>query len=134
MEPVTLILAALAALAAGASAGLSDAVSQGVKDAYTGLKDLVLRRVQDTPAGEVAVLEHEKDPEVWSAPLAKSLTQAGADIDPQVLEAAQRLLQLTDPDGTRAGIHTVNIAATGDRSIAAHTIHGGAHTGDTTSR
>ncbi len=131
MDPVTLIVAALAA---GPSAGLSDAVSQGVKDAYGGLKDLVLRRVKDTPAGEVAVIEHEKDPEVWSAPLAKTLATAGADTDPQLIEAAQRLLQLTDPDAARAGIYTVNIAATGDRSIAAHTIHGGAHTGDSTLR
>ncbi len=131
MDPVTLIVAALAA---GASAGVSDTVSQGVKDAYGGLKALVLRRVKDQPAGEVAVVEHEKDPEVWSAPLAKSLTTAGVDTDPQVIEAAQRLLRMTDPDGSRAGIYTVNIAATGDRSIAAHTIHGGAHTGDTTPR
>ena len=131
MDPVTLIVAALAA---GASAGVTDTVAQGVKDAYTGLKALVLRRVQDQPAGEVAVVEHEKDPEVWSAPLAKTHTAAGADTDPQVLEAARRLLQLTDPDGTRAGAYTVNIAATGDRSIAAQTIHGGAHTGDTSPR
>ncbi len=86
--------------------------------------------MQDQPAGEVAVIEHEKDPEVWSAPLAKTLTAAGADTDPQVLEAAQRLLQLTDPDGAHAGAYTVNIAATGDRSVAAHTIHGGVRTGD----
>ncbi|SDZ24543.1 hypothetical protein SAMN05660209_05160 [Geodermatophilus africanus] len=128
MEPVTLIVAALAA---GASAGVTDTVSQGVKDAYTGLKALVLRRVKDQPAGEVAVAEHEKNHEVWSAPLAKTLTTAGADTDPQVLAAAQRLLQLTDPDGARAGTYTVNIAAGGDRSVAAHTIHGGVRTGDT---
>ena len=128
MEPVTLIVAALAA---GASAGVTDTVSQGIKDAYTGLKALVLRRVQDQPAGEVAVVEHEKDPNTWSAPLAKTLTTAGADTDPQVLDAAQRLLQLTVPDAAKADIYTINIAATGDRSIAAHTIHGGAHTGDT---
>lgn len=131
MDPVTLILAALAA---GASAGVTDTVSQGIKDAYVGLKDLVLRRVKDLPAGEVAVVEHEKDPEVWSAPLAKTLATAGADTDPQVIEAAQRLLQLTDPDGARAGTYTVNIAATGDRSVAAHTINGGVHTGDTSAR
>ena len=70
MDPVTLIVAALAA---GASAGVTDAVSQGIQDAYAGLKALVLRRVQDQPAGEVAVIEHEKDPDTWSAPLVKTL-------------------------------------------------------------
>ncbi len=127
MDPVTLIVAALAA---GPSAGLSDAVSQGVKDAYGGLKDLVLRRVKDTPAGEVAVIEHEKDPEVWSAPLAKTLTTAGADRDQELVTAAERLMQLLDPAGATANRYTVNIAATGNRSIAAHTIHGDARTGD----
>jgi hypothetical protein len=43
----------------------------------------------------------------------------------ELLAAAQRLLQLTDP----AGAYT--ITASGDRSVAAHTIHGGVHTGDT---
>ena len=128
MDPVTLIVAALAA---GASAGVTDTVSQGVKDAYAGLKAPVLRRVQDQQAGEVAVVQHEKDPDTWAAPLVKTLTAAGADTDPQLIEAAQRLLQLADPAGARAGTYTVNIAATSDRSIAAYTIHGGAHTGDT---
>ncbi|MGY1668951.1 hypothetical protein [Geodermatophilus sp. SYSU D00696] len=128
MDPVTLIVAALAA---GASAGVTDTVSQGIKDAYAGLKTLVLRRVKDVPAGEVAVVEHAKDPDTWAAPLAKKLSDAGAGTDPRVIEAATRLLQLTDPDGSRAGNYTVNIAATGDRSIAAHTIHGGVYTGDT---
>src|SRR5688572_10034392 len=128
MDPVTLIVAALAA---GASAGVTDAVSQGIKDAYVGLKSLVLRRVKDQPAGEVAVIEHEKDPDTWSAPLAKTLTTAGADQDPELLTAAERLMVLLDPTGAQAGQYTVNIAATGERSIAAHTIHGGVHTGDT---
>jgi hypothetical protein len=129
MDPVTLIVAALAA---GAGAGVKDAAAEVVKDAYAGLKALVLRRVKDTPAGEVAVLEHEKDPEVWSAPLAKTLADAGADHDEHLIQAAQRLLQLADPPGARAGKYTVNVTATGERSIAAHTVYGGAHTGDTT--
>lgn len=128
MDPVTFIVMALAG---GASAGLTDAVSQGIKDAYVGLKSLVLHRVKDQPAGEVAVIEHEKDPDTWSTPLAKTLTNAGADQDPELVTAAERLMALLDPAGAQAGKYTVNIAATGDRSIAAHTIHGGVYTGDT---
>src|SRR4051794_7893186 len=86
MDPVTLIVAALAA---GAGAGVKETATHVVKDAYAGLKALVLRRVKDTPAGEVAVVEHAKDPEVWSAPLAKTLTAAGADQDADLLAAAQ---------------------------------------------
>lgn len=126
MDPVTLIVAALAA---GGGAGLKDTAAQVVKDVYAGLKALALHRVKDTPAGEVAVIEHEKDPGVWSAPLAKTLTAAGADQDPELIAAAQRLMELVDPAGTKAG--TYNVTAFGDHSVAAGTIHGGVHIGDT---
>ena len=126
MDPVTLIVGALAA---GAGAGMKDTSAQVVKAAYAGLKALVLRRVNDTPAGEVAVLEHEKDPDTWSAPLAKTLTSTGADHDPDLLAAAQRLMELLDPTGAKAG--TYNVAAFGAHSVAAGTIHGGVHIGDT---
>ena len=49
------------------------------------------------------------------------------DTHPQVMEAAQRQSQLKDPDSARAGAYTANIAATGDRSIAALTSTAGAH-------
>jgi hypothetical protein len=131
MDAVTVIETALAA---GAGAGMKDTATQAVKDAYAGLKALVLRRVEDQPAGEVAVVEHEKDPEIWRAPLAKTLSTAGADQDRGLIDAAQRLLRLLDPEGARAGAYTVNVTATGDRSVAAHTIHGGVHTGDAPTR
>ena len=41
MDPITLIVAALAA---GAAAGLGDTASQAIKDAYAGLKGLIKRR------------------------------------------------------------------------------------------
>jgi hypothetical protein len=128
MDAVTVIETALPA---GAGAGMKETATQAVKDAYAGLKALVLRRVEDQPAGVVAVVEHEKDPETWRAPLAKTLSTAGAEQDQALIDAAQQLLQLVDPEGVRAGAYTVNIAATGDRSVAAHTIHGGVRTGDT---
>src|SRR4051812_2876193 len=127
MEPISLILAALAA---GASRGLTDAASNVIKDAYDALKSRVMLKVREQPGGEVSVLEHEKDSDTWSAPLAKALSQAGADQDVDVIAAAQRLMELIDPDGAKVGGYTVNVTATGDRSIAANTISGGAHTGD----
>jgi hypothetical protein len=128
MDPVTLIVAALAA---GASAGMTDTTSQGIKDAYAGLKSLALRRVKDQLAGEVAVIEHEKDSGTWTAPLTKTLAAAAADQDPELVSAAQGLLELLDPAGARAGTYTVNITASGHHSVAAQTIHGGVCTGDT---
>jgi hypothetical protein len=128
MGPVTLIVTALAA---GAATGLTDAASQLVKDAYGGLKALVMRRVKGTLAGEVAVIEHEKDPKTWQAPLAKTLTAAGAEQDHDLVEAAQRLLQLLDPDGASAGAYTVTVTAEGHHSVAAQSIYGGVRIGDT---
>jgi hypothetical protein len=129
MDPITLIVTALAA---GASAGMTDSVSQAVKDTYKGLKELVLRRVREQPAGEIAVLEHAQDPDTWRGPLTKALASGHADRDLDLVRVATQLLGLIDPEGTSAGTYNLSITATGDRSVAAHTIHGAVHTGDTT--
>ncbi len=124
MDPVTVIVTALSA-----GAGVA-AATEAVKDSYAGLKALVLRRIKDSPAGEVALVEHAKDPQTWSAPLVKTLAASGADQDQDVIAAAQRLLQLADPAGANAGRYAINITAAGNRSIAAHSIQGDVHTGD----
>jgi hypothetical protein len=126
VDPVTLVVAALAA---GAGAGAKDAAAQAVKDAYAGLKALVLRRVADTPDGELAVERQESDPATWQAPVTKAVRESGAADDAVVVAAAQRLMELLDPKGAAAGRYT--ITASGERSVAAHTITGNVSTGDT---
>jgi hypothetical protein len=73
MDPVTLIVTALAA---GASAGVIDALKDNAKDAakaaYARLRGLVRKRVAGNPGAELALTEHEADPENWAAPLAPS--------------------------------------------------------------
>lgn len=125
VDPVSLIVTALVA---GVAAGGKDAVSSLVKDAYAGLKALVVRRVAAQPAGQAAVEEHEKDPETWRAPVTKALAESGAATDDELLAAARRVLELTDPEGTAAGSYT--IIASGERSVAAHTVTGNITTGD----
>ena len=129
MDPVTVVVAALAA---GAGAGAKETAAQVVKDAYAGLKALVLRRAAGTSGGEVAVEQHAADPKTWEAPVAKVVEESGAADDAEVVAAAQRLLELLDPEGTAAGTYT--IAASGERSVAAHTISGNVSTGDTHQR
>ncbi len=63
MDPVTLIQAALAA---GAVAGVGESATAAVKDAYTGLRGLVARRLAGKPSAEVALAEHEQDPDTWA--------------------------------------------------------------------
>jgi len=104
MDPVTLIVAALVA---GAAAGLKDSASSAVKDAYNGLKGLARRRLAGRPGGELVLARHEQDPQVWYKPLVQELTEAGADVDPALVTAAQALMQLLDAAGSAAGRYQV---------------------------
>ncbi|MDX6235401.1 MAG: hypothetical protein QOG10_216 [Kribbellaceae bacterium] len=117
MEPVTLILGALVA---GAAAGVGESATTAVNDAYTALKQLVKRRLAGVPSAEVALAEHEQDPETWSAPLGKALTGAGVAADPEVLEAAERLMTELDPAGADAGKYTVDLRGSQGVQVGDH--------------
>ena len=106
MDPVTLIVTALAA---GAAQGLTDAATTAVRDAYQSLKTKVAARLVGTPTQEIILAEHAKDPDTWKAPLTAALTDTGAVTDPTVVEAAQRLMALLDNAGTRTGKYTVDL-------------------------
>jgi hypothetical protein len=106
MSPVEVIAIALAA---GAGAGVQNTASAAVQDAYEGLKALIRRRVSSEPAAELALDANETEPAVWLARIGASLTAAGADRDEEVLAAAGRLLELTDPAGLTAGKYHVEV-------------------------
>jgi len=89
MDPSTLIVTALTA---GATAGSQSVVNDAIKDAYAGLKALIRRKFTGKPSAEVALNEHETDPETWQAPLKKVLAQERLDQDSEILQAAQELL------------------------------------------
>ena len=76
MDPVTLVVTALAA---GAASALQDGTSSAVKDAYARLKALVMKRLAGRPAGELVLAEHGAAPQTWEAPLAAELSAAGAE-------------------------------------------------------
>jgi hypothetical protein len=106
MEPITLILGALAA---GALAGVREGATGAVKDAYAGLKRLVAAHFAGKPAAEIVLAEHAADPDTWQAPLTKALAETGADADPAVIEAARQLMELLDETGARAGKYDVDL-------------------------
>lgn len=106
MDPISLIVAALAA---GAAAGLTDTASNAVKDAYAGLRELVRCRFAGRQMAEVALVEHEAAPEVWQAPLKFELEATGAGTNEQIIAAAQRLMALVDEEGTRSGKYAVDL-------------------------
>ena len=73
MDPVTLIVTALAA---GAASALTDEASAAVKDAYARLKALVNKRFATRPKAELVLAEHQAAPQTWEAPLAAELSAA----------------------------------------------------------
>ena len=93
MDPVTLILTALAA---GAASGTTEVATAAVRDAYDGLKRLVKARLAGRVPAEVALAEYEADPQTWQAPLTRELELAGADDDADLVERARRLLELVE--------------------------------------
>jgi hypothetical protein len=105
MDPVTLIVTALAA---GAAVGTEDTVSAMVRDAYAGLKALAKKRLGGRPGAELVLVGHEQAPETWQAPLMAELTQSGADGDGDLIAAAQALLDLVGGAEGRTGKYAVD--------------------------
>ena len=106
MDPVTVIVSALVA---GAAAGAKDTASQAVKDAYNGLKTLIQQRFSGKPEAEMALAQHEKKPEVWEAPLKDALVNTGVDKDKAILQSAEKLLKLVQPQQVGMGKYSVQI-------------------------
>jgi hypothetical protein len=110
MDPVTLIVAALAAGATtGSLDALTDKAQEAAKAAYGKLHDLVKRRLHGNPSAEVVLAEHQADPETYAAPLAKKLAEAGAADDTDLVAAAKALMDLIDQAGAKSGKYNVTI-------------------------
>lgn len=117
MDPITLIVTALAA---GAALGVKDSASSAVADAYAWLKSLVQRRLASRPDAELVLARHESAPETWQTPLIAELDSAGAGGDPDLVAAAQALMRLLDDSGTRAGKYTVDVRGAQGVQIGDH--------------
>jgi hypothetical protein len=96
----------LAALAAGAGAGLTSTASEAVKDSYAALKAQVTRVLsgRSEPAAELVdnPVEHELE-------LREALVASGADGNPELVAAARRVLETADPEGAQAGKYAVDV-------------------------
>lgn len=97
MDPVTLIVAALAA---GAAAGLQKTVSSAIGDAYAAVKGLIGRRYARVSLEE---LERKPASEAKRASVAEDLTDAGAAKDDELLQLAHRLNAAVQADAPQTG-------------------------------
>lgn len=102
MDPITLIVTALVA-------GVANTANQAVKDAYNGLKTLILRKFADKPKAQEILEDHEQDPETYEKPLKKALTEAHLEEDQAILEAAQRVMALVQPQQAAMGKYNIQI-------------------------
>src|SRR5579872_324701 len=107
MDPLTLILTALGT---GAAAGGQAVASDAIKDAYAGLRSLIQQKFSGKRGAELALTEHENDPTTWEAPLKKALVQAQVDQDKEIIEAAQKMMTLIQPQQAAMGKYNVQVA------------------------
>ena len=117
MDPITLIVTALAA---GAASGVTDTASSAVKDAYASLKALVKKRFAGRTEAELVLAKHENAPQIWQAPLTAELGEAGADRDAELVAAAQALMSLVDEAGSLTGKYTVDARGAQGMQIGDH--------------
>ncbi len=106
MDPVTLVVTALAA---GAAAALQDGTKSAVKTAYVRVRELAKRRFAHQDTAEYLIDKHAEDPEIWGKPLYRELEQAGADRDSELVTAAQELMVLLDARGSQEGKYVVRV-------------------------
>ena len=123
MDPLTLVISALAA---GATTGLTGAAGAAVADAYAALKNLIGRKLAAKGNDAAVVDQPQKDPEQLAADLAGKLT--AGDIDSKIQAAAAEILKRVDPAGTQAGKYVVNVkdsqgAITGDNNTITQTFN-----------
>ena len=133
MEPISLIVSALAA---GAVAAAQETAGSVVKDTYNGLKELIKRKFGGKPEAEVALAKHEAEatdprkegkPKVWEGPLKEALSETGADKDEEVARLAAELLEHVR-EGVAAGKYNISaekIGVVGDHTVVHGDIFGG---------
>ena len=118
MDQVSFILAALAS---GATVGLKDSASMALKDSYNGLKTLIQHKFAGKSKSETALSLYVDDPLTYEKLLREALEEVRIEQDQEIIEAAQRLLALTQPQQNSTGKY--NIQITGN-------VQGFAHGGD----
>jgi hypothetical protein len=93
MDPITITI--VSALAAGAAAAAKDVATDAIKDAYSGLKRLIIDRYQNAaPLADLVEADPSSTPE--QTVLARQLDQVGAAKDNELKAAAQALLDAVD--------------------------------------
>ncbi len=92
----------VAALAAGAAAGVTDTAGSMIRDSYAGLKTLLVKRLGSGKKAREALEANATDPKVWQERIGDDLAASGASGDEDILAAARRLLSLLEGKSSEA--------------------------------
>ncbi len=103
MDPIT-TTAIVTAIAAGAAAAAKDVTEEAIRDAYHGLKTLIIRKFSDKPQVPPAIqlVESQPDSEPYQQALETTLEQVHAADDPDIVAQTQTLLALLQESGLGA--------------------------------
>ena len=115
MDPISMIVGALVA---GSSAALKDTANQAVKDAYSGLKTLVIHHWKNRGSGgndqleqeaKVLISNLEDDPETFLVPVEKKLSELIPEPPADLIDKARSFYELLDKSGFDTGKYNVTV-------------------------
>ncbi|MEV6361120.1 hypothetical protein [Nocardia asteroides] len=117
MDPVTLVVAAVAA---GAAAGVTDVATRMVTDGYQGLKNLLTGR-HGVIEAEIVSIERDPLEPLRRELLAREIARSGVSEDPEVCAAARELLHVIAEQAPAAaemvGVRLIRVEAGWDIDI-----------------
>lgn len=117
MDPVSLILTALAT---GAAKSASDAASSVVKDVYNKFRDTLKEHFMGKPAASHAIDQYIEDPEGWKNNAENELRVSRAGENDMLVDLAYRLLAVADPEGTLGGKYSIDLRGSQGAQVGDH--------------
>ena len=100
MEPIALILTALAA---GATAAAKDTAGTAVKDAYNGLKHLLKKKFEGDALAQAVVDAKPEDIDKAEGLLKTKITEFSVEKDTEILRAAKTLIDTLNSESVIQG-------------------------------
>ncbi|UZN02835.1 hypothetical protein [Cellulomonas sp. S1-8] len=114
----------VAALVAGLASGAGDVATSALRDAYAGLRQLIVRRFGGDEKAQETLRRFEDDPATYQEPLAEELGATGATTDEEVLAAARKVLDQAQAAGV-ATKYSVRVSDGGKVGIVGDDAHVG---------
>ena len=132
MDPISMLVAALVS---GATEALKPTVGQAIKDAYSGLKGIISKKLAGQPAGEdvqAAIKSVEKKPAdpARKSVLTDEVKSTGIAADPDVVAEIQKLVEALQQAGLGAGISASNGGVVNTGNVGGSIVTGQVDTGD----